>query len=198
MTPWRSPRHTAGIGALLSVLVLLACTGCTFIGEPIPVLGPTEEPTPRPTRTPRPPSRWRMRFCDAQIQVKRALIVIDQTRNRLQESGSAAWFEEVGDDLADLAERGLEFLDVVPRWRPARSLVAAEREMLEAAAETGRMIERIGEAGRSEPRSAAVRAGMRTIERRIRAMDRAIQRAVAADIPCARPDIPTTEEILGG
>lgn len=57
-----------------------------------------------------------MRFCDAQITVKRARIVIDQALNRLEQSGSAAWFEEVGDDLADLAGRGLEFLDVVPSW----------------------------------------------------------------------------------
>jgi hypothetical protein len=194
-----SRRHRPWIGAsLLTALVLLVSAGCTFLGDPLVAFEPTLEPTPRPTRTPRPPSRWRMRFCDAQIQVKRALIVIDQTRNRLRESGSAAWFEEVGDDLADLAERGLEFMDVVPRWRPARSLVAAERAMLEAAAETGRMIERVGEAGRSEPRSGAVRMGMRTIERRIAAMDRAIERAAEQGIPCARPDIPSTEEILGG
>ncbi len=199
MNPHPPHRPSPRIGAcLLTALLLLVSSGCTFIGDPLVGLEPTAEPTPRPTRTPRPPSRWRVRFCDAQIQVKRALIVIDQTRNRLRETGSAAWFEEVGDDLADLAERGLEFMDVVPRWRPARSLVAAERSMLEAAAETGRMIERIGEAGRSEPRSGAVRMGMRTIERRITAMDRAIERAVAAGIPCARPDIPSTDEILGG
>lgn len=192
-------RHRPWIGtSLLTVLVLLVSSGCTFMGDPLGALAPTAEPTPRPTRTPRPPARWRMRFCDAQIQVKRALIVIDQTRNRLRESGSAAWFEEVGDDLADLAERGLEFMDVVPRWRPARSLVAAERAMLEAAAETGRMIERIGEAGRSEPRSGAVRMGMRAIDRRIADMERAIERAADQGIPCARPDIPSTEEILGG
>lgn len=180
------------------LLVALLCAGCTFVGDSLTALGPLVEPTPRPTRTPRPPRGWRMRFCDAQVTVKRALIIVDQTRNRLEQSGSAAWFEEVGDDLADLAERGLEFLDVVPEWRPARSLIAAERSMLEAAAETGRMIERMGEMGRSEPRSAEVRSGMRAIERRITAMERAVERARDRRIPCARPDIPTTEEILGG
>lgn len=188
-----------------TILLSAACAGCSLLGEPmLRVVPPTPsepaatEPAPRPSRAPRPSARWRMRFCDAQIAVRRALIVIDQTRNRLGQRGSAAWFEEVGDDLADLAERGLEFLDVVPSWRPARSLVAAERSMLEAAAETGRMIERQGEMGRSEPRSAMVRSGMRAIERRIDAMDRAIERARDAGIPCARPAIPSTEDILGG
>jgi hypothetical protein len=139
-----------------------------------------------------------MRFCDAQIAVKRALIVIDQTHDRLTQRGSAAWFEEVGDDLADLSERGLQFLDVVPDWRPARPLIAAERSMLEAAYETGELIERIGEAGRSEPRSSVVLAGMRSVERRRAVMARSIERAERRRVPCARPDIPTTEEILGG
>jgi hypothetical protein len=139
-----------------------------------------------------------MRFCDAQITVKRALIIIDQTHARLERRGSANWFEEVGDDLADLSERALMFLDVVPDWRPARSLIAAERSMLEMAYETGELIERMGEAGRSEPRAPAVLAGMRSVERRREVVTRAIERAVDRRIPCARPEIPTTEEILGG
>jgi hypothetical protein len=183
---------------VLALLLSLLCAACSVVGDPLVALGPDLDPTPRPTRTPRPPARWRMRFCDAQIAVKRALIVIDQTRNRLEQRGSAAWFEEVGDDLADLAERGLEFLDVVPSWRPARPLIVAERSMLEEAAETGRMIERLGELGRSEPRSSAVRSGMRAVDRRIGAMERAVARARDQGIPCARPDIPTTEEIVGG
>jgi hypothetical protein len=183
---------------VLVLLLSLACAACSLVGEPFVAADPAFDPTPRPTRTPRAPVRWRMRFCDAQIAVKRALIVIDQTRNRLEQRGSAAWFEEVGDDLADLAERGLEFLDVVPSWRPARPLIAAERSMLETAFQTGELIERMGEMGRSEPRSPAVRSGMRAIERRVGAMQRAVARARDQGIPCARPDIPTTEEIVGG
>jgi hypothetical protein len=179
-------------------LVAVLCASCAALAEPLSALAPTAEPTPRPSRSPRPPARWRMRFCDAQVAVKRALIVIDQTHARLERSGSAAWFEEVGDDLADLSERGLEFLDVVPDWRPARPLVAAERSMLEAAFATGELIERLGDSGRSEPRSPAVQAGMRSVDRRRDVMARAIQRAEQRRIPCARPDIPTTEEIVGG
>jgi hypothetical protein len=139
-----------------------------------------------------------MRFCDAQISVKRALIVIDQTHVRLRQRGSAAWFEEVGDDLADLSERGLEFLDVVPDWRPARPLIAADGAMLEQAYDTGELIERMGDMGRSEPRSPAVRSAMRSVDRRVASMMRAVDRAERQGVPCARPDIPTTEEILGG
>jgi hypothetical protein len=139
-----------------------------------------------------------MRFCDAQVTVRRALIVIDQTHARLERRGSAGWFQEVGDDLADLSERALMFLDVVPDWRPARSLIAAERSMLEVAYETGELIERIGESGRSEPRAPAVLAGMRAVERRREVVNQAIRRAERRRVPCARPDIPTTEEILGG
>jgi hypothetical protein len=139
-----------------------------------------------------------MRFCDAQITVRRALIVLDQTRARLERRGNAAWFREVGDDLADLSERALLFLDEVPDWRPARSLIAAERSMLEVAWDTGELIERIGESGRSEPRAPAVLAGMRSVERRREVLNRAIRRAERRRIPCARPEIRTTEEILGG
>jgi hypothetical protein len=183
---------------VLALLLSLVCAACSVVGEQLVALDPTLDPTPRPTRAPRPSVRWRMRFCDAQTAVKRALIVIDQTRNRLEQRGSAAGFEEVGDDLADLAERGLEFLGVVPSWRPARPLIAAERSVLEAALRTGELIERMGEMGRSEPRSPAVRSGMRAIDRRIGAMERAVARARDQGIPCARPDIPTTEEIVGG
>jgi hypothetical protein len=179
-------------------LVAVLCSACAALAEPLSALAPTAQPTPRTSRSPRPPARWRMRFCDAQIAVKRALIVIDQTDARLERSGSAAWFEEVGDDLADLSERGLEFLDVVPAWSPASPLVAAERSMLEAAYATGELIERMGDSGRSEPRSPAVRAGMRSVERRRVVMGRAIELAEERRVPCARPDIPTTEEIVGG
>ncbi|MET0773480.1 MAG: hypothetical protein ABWZ82_10380 [Candidatus Limnocylindrales bacterium] len=180
------------------LVLALLCAACAALAEPLAALGPTPEPTPRPSRTPRPPARWRMRFCDAQITVRRALIIIDQTHARLERRGSAGWFEEVGDDLADLSERALTFLDIVPDWRPARSLIAAERSMLEMAFETGELIERIGESGRSEPRAPAVLAGMRSVERRRQVVARAIRRAVQRRVPCARPDIPTTEDILGG
>ena len=193
-TPASTRRAPLGIALLVSLL----CSACAVIAEPLAELAPSTERTARPARTPRPPARWRMRFCDAQISVKRALIVIDQTRNRLRDSGSAAWFEEVGDDLADLSERGLEFLEVVPEWQPARRLIAAERSMLETALQTGELIERIGAMGRSEPRSAEVRSGMRAVDRRVTSMMRAVARAERQGIPCARPDIPTTEEILGG
>ena len=56
----------------------------------------------------------------------------------------------------------------------------------------------MGESGRSEPRSPVVRAGMRSVERRREVVERAIDRAAQRRVPCARPDIPTTEEILGG
>ena len=139
-----------------------------------------------------------MRFCDAQSTVKRALIAIDQTNARLGRRGSAGWFEEVGDDLADLSERALMFLDVVPDWRPARSLIAAERSMLQIAYETGELIERMGESGTIRPRSPVVRAGMRSVERRREVVERAIDRVAQRRVPCARPDIPTTEELLDG
>jgi hypothetical protein len=194
----RTPAPQGPVALVTACLVALLCAACAALAEPLSALAPTAEPTPRPSRSPRPPARWRMRFCEAQVTVKRALIIIDQTHARLERRGSAAWFEEVGDDLADLSERALVFLDLVPDWRPARPLVAAERAMLEAAFETGEMIERIGDSGRSEPRSPAVLAGMRSVERRRVMMARAVERAEQRRVPCARPDIPTTEEIVGG
>lgn len=139
-----------------------------------------------------------MRFCDAQIIVKRALIVVGWTERRLERDGSPDWFEEVGDDLADLAERSLDYLDILPSWRPAAPLIRAERAMLWAAVEAGRLIEEIGESGRSQPRSPEVRRAMQTLERRRDTFERRVAEAIGRDIPCARPRIPTTEEIIGG
>jgi hypothetical protein len=138
-----------------------------------------------------------MRFCDAQVVVRRALIVVGWTQRRLEQDGSPAWFAEVGDDMADLAERALDYMDALPSWGRAASFVRVERSLLWAAARAGRLIEEIGESGRSEPRSTRVRTAMRTVERRLASLERAIERAEAQGIPCARPRIPTTDEIIG-
>ena len=116
--------------AVATLVVPIVCAGCVLLADPLAMVDSSTRPAATPGRTPRSPARWRTRFCDAQVAVKRALIVIDRTERRLEQDGSAPWFAEVGDDLADLAERGIEFMDVVPAWRPVAPL--AECRALDA------------------------------------------------------------------
>ena len=173
----------------VAVLAGTCVSGCALLSaadlEGLPTARPAT-PVPSPTR--RPPSRWMMRFCDAQIWVARAFLRIDQAHRRLDRGGTRSAFEDAGDDLADQAERAIDFLRVVPKWRPSGALVDAERAMLRVAVEAGELMEEVAEAGMVAPASSqAVREAMTRLRRAMRELEPVIDRAVERGIPCAKP-----------
>ncbi len=181
-------RHWWGL-----LLAVLACAGCALVADGLPVGTPVTGTDPALRDA---PERWQMSFCDAQVVMRRLILTVERTERQLDRPGSAIHLEDVGDDLADTAERTLAYFDAVPTWRPATFLVEAERAVVDVAFEAGERIEAIAMMGGDVRTSRVVRAAIARLGESLDGLEQVIVRGERRGIPCARPAIPTTEELL--